>query len=153
MIAWRLVKEAHAAEAFSGEGARRWGGRWNEVGTSVVYASDSLALAALEVFVHLGRAHTALRFVALHLEIADDVLVESRAVTELPANWREEPPPESTRAIGTEWVRRGTSAVLRMPSIIVPVEHNLVLNPAQAQFRSLRIGAPQPFSFDSRLWK
>jgi len=151
--AWRIVKARHAGDVFSGEGARLAGGRWNHRGTTVVYASDSLALAALELFVHLGKARSALSFVFFRIEIPDDVQVESISVDGLSANWRDQPPPDATKNLGTRWFKAGKSAVLRVPSVLVPVESNYLLNPVHPEFLSIRIGAPEPFAFDPRMGK
>ncbi len=152
LTAWRLVKARHADGAFSGEGARRYGGRWNRPGTAVVYLADSLALAALEQFVHLGRAHASMAFVAFRVRIPAD-LVEELPTRDLPANWRQQPPPRQTMDIGSRWAAGGASAVLRVPSVVVPVEHNYVLNPNHADFARIDIDAPVPFGFDPRMWK
>ena len=151
--AWRLVKARHQAGAFSGEGARIVGGRWNLPGTRVVYASDSLALAALETFVHLGHAAIELRFVAFRITIPDVVAIENTPGRTLPRKWRAEPPLPETMEIGTRWSEAGKSACLRVPSVIIPRESNLMLNPAHPEFRRITIDPPEPFSFDPRLWK
>jgi RES domain-containing protein len=151
--AWRLVKQGREAGAFSGEGAKLYGGRWNQRGTTVVYVSDSLALAALELFVHLGRARSGLAFVAFRVEIPDEVRIEALSSDELPSNWRSEPPPDTTRQIGTDWAAAGSTVVLRVPSVLVPVENNYLANPQHPDFRLITISAPVPFSFDSRMWK
>lgn len=152
IAAWRLVKAKRKATAFNGEGARLAGGRWNHRGTSVVYVSGSLALAALEAFVHLQRAAAAIAHVSFRVEIPDDAVAELEP-TALPTDWRAEPPPDATKQIGTDWAAAGTSAVLRVPSAIVPREHNFVLNPGHPDFRRLVISPPEPFSFDPRMWK
>jgi len=144
---WRIVKEKHAATAFSGEGARRYGGRWNSVGTSVVYTSGSKALVALEALVHLNPP-VIFKYVAIAIEF-DDALVEK--VAALPAEWTEEPPPPATKAIGDLWVKEARSAVLELPSVIVPGEPNYLLNPAHPDFKKIVIGKSEPFSFDPRL--
>lgn len=150
--AWRIVKSSRAADAFSGEGARLYGGRWNHRGTAIVYLAESLALAALELFVHLGSAHTRLSFSAFPLELPDDVIeVFDRA--QLPPGWRQEPPSEATKDIGTGWAQRRSAAALKLPSAIVPVEHNYALNPAHPDFAQITIGDAAPFSFDPRMWK
>jgi RES domain-containing protein len=150
--AWRIVKASRSRDAFSGEGARRYGGRWNHAGTAVVYLADSPALAALEQFVHLGRAHATLSFVAFPVHIPDE-LIAVFDPRRLPANWRELPAPPETKEIGTGWVVSASSAVLKIPSVLVPVEHNYVLNPAHPDFDRIEIGKPEPFSFDPRMWK
>jgi RES domain-containing protein len=149
--AWRLVKTRYADTAFSGLGARLAGGRWNHPGIAVVYVSNTLALAVLELFVHLDRrSRAALRLVAIPVGIPDE-LVSGRP--DLPRGWRAEPPPTSTKDLGTAWLRSGGSCALRVPSAIVPVEDNLMLDPAHPDFSKIDIGSPEPFSLDPRLWK
>jgi len=152
ITAWRLVKARRAGDAFSGEGARQYGGRWNQPGTAVVYVADSLALAALEQFVHLGKAHATLAFVAFRVQIPNKVIEQLKSQN-IPANWRQEPPPKDTMDIGTTWAANASSAVLKVPSVLVPVEHNYVLNPNHADFDQIDIADPEPFSFDPRMWK
>src|SRR5690606_32263997 len=89
--AWRVVKEEYARSAFDGEGARRAGGRFNGGGTAVVYAADSLALALLEVAVHVPTYRALRGRVAFRLTF-DEALVETLAEAGLPADWRSTPP-------------------------------------------------------------
>ena len=152
ITAWRLVKARRAGDAFSGEGARRYGGRWNRPGTGVVYVADSLALAALEQFVHLGKAHATLDFVAFRVRIPSGIITRL-GPPGIPANWRQQPPGADTMDTGTQWVRDASSAVLKVPSVLVPVEHNYLLNPDHADFDRIDIAEPVPFSFDPRMWK
>lgn len=135
--------------AWDGEGARKAGGRWNSRGTRVVYASATLSLALAEILVHLpsGRLPA---YTAIPIEF-DDALVTVLADRDRPADWRRSPPPASTQRVGDRWARDATSAVLHVPSVIVPVEWNYVLNPAHPDFRRIRIGTPMPFPFDARL--
>ena len=74
-------------------------------------------------------------------------------VNDLNPDWRMSPPPNSTKDIGTEWVRKGASLILRVPSAIIPDEYNLVINPSHIDFEKIKIGQPQPFSLDERMWK
>ena len=150
---WRIVKAKHAPEAFTGEGARLYGGRWNQRGAAAVYLGDSLALAALEQFVHMGKASSGLKFIAFEVVIPDGVAIDSVESARLPRGWRGEPPPEETKDLGSAWIRGGTAVALRVPSAIVPNEGNYVLNPAHADFRRLHIRPAVPFSFDPRMWK
>jgi RES domain-containing protein len=151
--AWRIVKKSQQAEAFSGKGARLYGGRWNQRGTAVVYTADSLALAALEYFVHLGPAMAAVELISFRAEIPPRVVIRKLNVDALPANWRSEPPPQVTRAVGTDWAGEGATAVLRVPSALIHTQHNFILNPHHRDFRKIRISEPRPFRFDSRMWK
>lgn len=149
--AWRIVKAVHESSAFSGEGAAKFGGRWNSRFVPVVYASHTLSLAALEALVHLIPPFT-FRYVAVRIEFDDD-LVESVSMKTLPADWRAEPPSSSTRLIGDAWVAAARSPILAVPSILIPVETNYVINPAHPEFKRLSIAKAQPFAFDSRLIK
>jgi RES domain-containing protein len=149
--AWRIVKEKYAATAFDGEGARRFGGRWSSVGVRVVYVSDSQALAALETIVHLNPPIT-IKYVAIPVEF-DAALVETFPHKNLPADWQSEPPPPSTQQIGREWVKFARSAMLALPSVLVAKNAgtNFLINPAHSDFGKIKIGKPEPFTFDPRL--
>ena len=150
---WRIAKARHHDGAFSGDGGLHSAGRWHLKGRRVVYAASSLALAALEVLVHLNRAQAGIRWVLFEIVIPDEVAVEVGAGARLPRGWRSEPPNAATMRIGTDWLRAGRSAVLRVPSAIIPTESNLLLNPLHAEFHKLRLGKARPFEFDARLWK
>lgn len=153
IVAWRLTKARNAATAFDGEGARMEGGRWNPKGVPVVYLSDHPALAALEVFVHLKGAATKIQFAMFRVDIPAEVSMVEMAVADLPAGWRDEPPPPETMAIGGKWAREGKAAVLKVPSVLVPAAANLVLNPRHPVAPKVRIGPAENFSFDPRMWK
>jgi RES domain-containing protein len=117
-----------------------------------VYLADSLALAALEMFVHIGAAHRSMQWVAVAVDIPDDLRVDALNAP-LPTNWRDEPPSSETRDLGTAWLSSLRAPLLKLPSAIVPVEHNLMLNPLHPDARRLAIHEPTPFTFDSRMWK
>lgn len=150
---FRLVKAKHAATAFDGEGARRFGGRWNERGTAVVYLGGTLSLAALETFVHLSAADARLAFVSIEVVVPDGIRIAQLPPRRLPANWRAEPPSTDTKAIGSSWVQGSETLLLRVPSVIVPRESNYLLNPAHPDLSRLRILPPEPFGFSERMWK
>jgi len=136
-------------DAFSGEGARLYGGRWNHAGVRMVYLSEYLSLAALEQIVHLEHIPN-VHYFSMKAEIPDGLLVET--VSNLPPDWQSDPPPESTKLIGDEWVLSDRTAVLRVPSVVVPSEYNYLLNPAHADFKKIRRERPEPFYFDLRVW-
>jgi RES domain-containing protein len=154
-LVWRLLKKKHAAEVLSGEGARLGGGRWNHVGIPVVYASETLSLAALELFVHFTRKDITISrsLLAIPLEIPDSVATSEISIEALEAGWDSSPPPDFTRDLGTKWVREEASVVLRVPSAIIPTEHNFVINPRHPDFSRIAAGEPRPFSLDDRVWK
>lgn len=150
MRAYRLAKAARAAEAFNGEGARVYGGRWNRAGTPMVYAAENRALAALEVLVHVGAAERHLQFVVFEIDIPD-ALTLTLAPAGLPADWQSPAPAASTQAIGSAWQKAGKSAALRVPSVLVPGEHCVLLNPVHPGTRKIIVNFPTVFTFDGRL--
>ena len=147
--AWRLLKTRYLSSAWDGEGARRAGGRWNSAGVRVVYTSGSLSLCLVEVLVHLPSG-------ILPAYSAIPVEFEERLVTvlqprQLPAHWKDEPAPAETKALGDAWVAARESAILRVPSVVVPDEFNYLMNPAHPDFKRVKLGAPAAFPFDARL--
>lgn len=150
--AWRLVRPARGSrtEAFSGAGARLFGGRWNSIGVPLVYTSSTLSLAALETLTHADRESIARDWVAFELFVPEELVLELRD-EDLPADWRATPVSPGARHVGDAWVAQAASAALSVPSAIVPVERNYLLNPAHADFGSLEIREPRTFRFDGRI--
>ena len=147
--AWRMVKERHVVTAFSGEGAARTGGRWNSRGVAVVYTSATRSLAALETLVHLNPP-VMFSYRIVRIEF-DEGRVERLPLAVLPSDWQMEPPPPSTQQLGDTWARSSRSAILAVPSVIIPDETNYLLNPVHPDFRNISFGKPEPFTFDPRL--
>jgi RES domain-containing protein len=149
--AFRLCKTKFLATAFSGEGARLYGGRWNSPGLAVVYTSSSLSLATLEVLVHLEDPEAFARFFSwVSLEIPDDSM-ERIDPAQLPSGWLADETNFSSQSIGDGWLRSMRSAVLAVPSVVTPGEWNYLLNPAHSRFTEIRIGEARPFQPDPRL--
>lgn len=143
---YRLVRRERAAEALSGEGARRYGGRWNPPGTAVVYAAESRALAVLETVVHLSLEARAMRFVLITLELPAKAKLERHSAARPPRVLAD------SQDVGADWLDGGDGLALVVPSVLVPQEKNYVLNVAHAQFAGVRVAATEQFSFDERLW-
>ena len=150
--AWRIVKPYHIKDAFSGEGARLFGGRWNSIGTSMVYTAESKSLTALEILVHVDAAELLDEYLCIPVRF-DMRSVRVLDVKTLPDDWRSPLPSASTQGMGDGWVTNALSAVLQVPSIIIPGESNYLINPGHAGFGKLNIGSPEPFEFDARLLK
>ena len=151
MQVWRVCSRQH--QRFDGEGARLYGGRWNHAGTAVVYGSASLALAALELFVHVDVDLIPTDLVAVNADIPDSVVTDIVKIEKLPRNWRRYPAPDTLKDMGTAWVARGSTAILTVPSAIIPEERNYLLNPAHRDFKRIRLRKPIPFQIDPRMWK
>ncbi|MBI1814022.1 MAG: RES family NAD+ phosphorylase [Deltaproteobacteria bacterium] len=147
---WRVVKRKHAATAFDGKAAQRFGGRWNSPGRRAVYASATKSLAVLEVLVHLDVGRPLPRLVAFTFDV-DSKLVDRLAAGRLPRHWRTSRGLLATQRIGDEWLVSGRALALAVPSTIVPEDLNYVLNPAHPAFGRLRFGRSIPFLLDPRL--
>lgn len=152
MRAFRIVKKRHALTAFSGDGARMFGGRWNRPGVPMVYAAQTRALAALESLAHYAGAERRIAFVSFAIEVPD-ALVLRLAASDLPADWRREEPGAATQEIGSAWQLGGRSVALLVPSVLIPQEFCLLLNPEHPDTRRVTIEYPEPFEFDDRLMK
>ena len=149
--AFRLCKTKHLAAAFTGEGARLNGGRWNSPGMAVVYSSSTLSLATLEMLVHLEDPAVFGRlFSWVPLEIPD-AEVERLDPTRLAAAWRNDEVNASSRSVGDVWLRSLRSMALAVPSVVTPGEWNYLLNPVHPRFHQIRIGKARRFKPDSRL--
>jgi RES domain-containing protein len=140
MIVWRLCRRPHAD--LTGEGARLFGGRWNSPGRPVVYLAEHPALAALEVRVHLDLPFELLPadFVLMQVEVPDN------------PNWLLAAD-EATVATGDTWLNQAASAVLRVPSVLVPHAWNILLNPRHPDAAHTSLRDVEPFGFDPRLWR
>ncbi len=149
MLAWRICRAPFAA--LDGEGARLFGGRWNSDGIPVVYTAGSLALAALEYLAHLDPEEVPDDLVAVKLQLPDDLPAERVAEEALPAGWNRLTEHVACIAAGDEWAKRGATALLRVPSAIVPEEQNLLLNPGHPGMARVRVLHTRRFSFDPRL--
>lgn len=155
MRVWRV--SAH--ETFDGEGARRFGGRWNRPGIAVIYAAATLALAMLEFRMHLDRRRVSATVFAHHADVPEDAGLDRLNDAGLPANWRAHPVPDALREIGTSWVVSGKSLLLSVPSVVlrvdpklVPAERNYLLNPAHPDFARIRLGSVK-VQLDPRMWR
>ena len=150
MRAFRIVKKTHALTAFTGEGARAYGGRWNYPGIPMVYAAHTRALAALESLAHYGGAERRMAFVTFAIEIPDPLAIHLDAAA-LPRGWRSGEPGASTQRLGSAWQLNGKSAALVVPSVLVPQESCVLLNPDHPDIDRIMVSYPEPFEFDARL--
>lgn len=151
LTVWRIVKTRYAASAFDGQGARRSGGRWTSVGRRAVYTSSTAALATLEVVAHLDSTALLTSYSLIQATLPEQ-LVTAVELSSLPRNWRDFPAPPELQAIGDAWLHERISAALRVPSALVPVDFNYLLNPEHPDFPLITSGHPVPFPLDPRLF-
>ncbi len=112
--AWRIAKRKHSKAAFSGEGARLYGGRWNHPGTAMIYTAETQSLAALELLVHLDSTALLDQYILIEVGIEKSLILRLD-LKEWPKDWRESPPPARLREIGDAWSEAGKSVALRVP--------------------------------------
>ena len=149
----RLVKARHAASPLDGEGARRAGGRWNPKGLPLVYSSSTLALCALELLVHLDPAAIPGDLIAIEAEIPETLPLLQWQPADLPAGWRTDAGQPALQAKGGDWIKQATSGVILVPSVIVPSETNILINPAHPDAAKVFVVARTPFTLDPRLFR
>lgn len=145
------ISKAPYAEDLSGEGARLYGGRWNRKGVPVLYTSETVSLAALEILVNLSIADFPDDFHLLTIGIPEDLPVKTLTTEMMPYNWREYPAPAELAAIGTNWCKKGDELLLRVPSSVVPHEWNVLINPLHEMMEQVTVASCEPFGFDARL--
>lgn len=149
----RITKRKHQDSAFSGEGARLFGGRWNNKNNAAVYLADSIALAQLEILVHLHSYDSLDHYAMFELDIPDH-LVARLSDSEYPDDWNSEEAPKSTKAIGDEFLNDKTALVLQVRSSVVPQQFNGIFNPEHPDASAVLAGVSAvPASFDPRLHK
>ena len=152
MIAWRLARAIDRPAAFSGAGAFQYGARWNSPGRYAVCASVNLSTAALEILAHAATPRAIPRDeLAIRVVIPDDMAIERVEIPQLPRDWQE-PSHPACQALGDAWIKRNRSAVLDVPSAVVPQDRNVVLNPRHPDFARIDTSDPgSPFRWDPRL--
>ena len=153
MELWRLCRAKHEATAFSGIGAELAGGRWNHKGYPMVYTSEHLSLAVLEMFVHVSEQTAPGDLISIRASLPDAVPVTELPESALPPNWRAVPAPAELKDIGTAWLKEGRTAVLVVPSAVTTRERNLLLNPKHPDMNFLQPDSGQPFHFDPRMFE
>ncbi|ENH3412293.1 RES domain-containing protein [Escherichia coli] len=151
MILYRLTKTRYLISAWSGLGAKEAGGRWNSVGTAMVYLSEAASLTMLETLVHLNAPQLLDSFTLLSIDVPEDQIM-TFDMAMLPSDWADEDAPAVLAHYGDSWVQDAQSVALRIPSALSPVEYNFLLNPAHPDVPGLmKTVRTIPFSFDTRL--
>jgi RES domain-containing protein len=147
VIVFRLTSRRYLAN--DGLGASVYGGRWNHKGIAVIYTAESRALCALEMLVNSDEL--AGDYVTVPIDLPDEIAVQVISTADLPQGWDASEATDVTRDIGTNWATGLATAVLSVPSAVIPKERNYILNPAHPDFTRIVFASPEPFDFDDRL--
>ncbi len=151
MDLFRISKKRYI-EDLSGEGARKFGGRWNLKGSAVLYTSQTESLAALETLVHTSMAAMPSDLNLMILSLPENIEPDKIEIQQLHSGWRNYPAPNQCAEIGSKWVDSDSSLLLEVPSVLVQSEKNILINPRHSDMKKLRIKEIRPFSFDMRLF-
>ncbi len=149
MRCYRIVKPAYVSTALSGEGARLYGGRWNPPGHRCVYAAGTRALAVLEMMVHLTPASRGIEFRLLELDLPDELVAPPLFPY---SGWNDQPAGPVSQNAGLEWLKAARHVALPVPSVVIPEERNILLNPAAPGFERVKILTESRFQLDLRLY-
>lgn len=154
-LIWRIATDTkdYEADDMSGTGAKNTGGRWNEKGVALVYASTSRALSCLETIVHFNAGGLPLNRYLVEIEIPDDVwaVAQIETAASVPVGWDAEPCGRASISFGTDWVNGKTTALLHIPSVIVPEEYNVLINPAHTDAARCKARKVRKWTYDPRL--
>jgi RES domain-containing protein len=152
---WRIATDTpdYGADDLTGKGAEKTGGRWNRKGTPLIYASASIALACLETLVHLaGGAPLPLNRYLVRIPISPTTWRKRTVFDPFShVGWDAEPPGLISMDWGTEWARSGASLIAEVPSIIVPEEPNILINPDYSGAARLKVSKLRKWRYDLRL--
>ncbi|MDY6934824.1 MAG: RES family NAD+ phosphorylase [Spirochaetota bacterium] len=150
MQVFRIAKTRYIND-LTGSGAKAYGGRWNRKGYGVIYTSESRSLATLEYLVHVPLSIIPTGLSIACIEIPDDIIPKLISIDDLPLNWRDYPAPPGLAELGTDWVLSRDSLLLRIPSVIVENESNVLINPIHPEINNVAISRVESYTFDNRL--
>jgi RES domain-containing protein len=148
MVLYRIVNCSYAD--LSGTGARLFGGRWSSAGKPAIYLASSRALAVLEVLVHLPPLMIPDNYCLVEIEVPDNNVINIE-IKDLPPDWKNLSQPAALKQIGDAFLKKQEHLLMKMPSSIVPMEYNYLLNPLHTAMSKVKILKKEPFNFDSRL--
>lgn len=152
MEVYRLIRKKFAAE-LTGKGAAKFGARWNSIGTELIYTAENRSLAMAEVAVHLNLATLPTDFLMLTIEIPNHLFIDTIDVTLLPTNWNQFPHTIFTQQFGDTFVEKNQHLILKVPSAVTKGDFNFLINPANIEFKNVKIVNSEPFPFDRRIFE
>lgn len=147
---YRSARTADVEREFSGQGASLYAGRWNSRGRRVIYLASSRALALLETLVHVETAPIASPRYFFPVDLPESA-IETLPTSELPKGWNAADVPEAAREVGDRWLEAGEKVALRVPSAVLPLEPNLLINPLHPEFGALVVHPAEQVALDPRV--
>jgi RES domain-containing protein len=150
MSFWRITNHQFIESSFTGNGAEQYGGRFNPQGKKAVYTSEHLSLSVLEMLVQVNNREHLKNHYCIPYRL-DEKYIKTLKSNELPEGWDALPYNSVSQEFGYQWLESKTSVALRVPSIVIPQEYNLILNPDHKDFSKLKIGDPIPIPLDRRI--
>lgn len=151
LTVWRIKTARFVTSAFTGEGARLYGGRWNPKGYPIVYTAESRSLALLEMLVQDDPLRA--NYVLVPAHIPNDLSITTIQTQELPEDWRNLSTRDALQTIGKDWLTSMRSAILSVPSAVLPAERNYLINPNHPDVQNIMLGSPESLQTDMRLYK
>ena len=148
MIVYRLAVEMYKND-LSGDGAKLYGGRWNSAGLSVVYTTENISLAVLEILVRTDVHFIPLIYYLIKIDIPDSIQPHEITTAKLKNEWKDDV--GYTQWMGDEFIK-SNKLLLKVPSAIVDQENNYILNPEHSDFKKINIITVKKFQFDKRLF-
>lgn len=152
MIVYRIGLNKYIDD-LSGEGARLYGGRWNHKGDSMLYTAQSSSLAMLELLVHTEAKFLTSSYFLLQIKLDDNLAITQIKEKQLPEDWQGYPAPFQLQEIGSRWILEAKTPLLRVPSAVNPMEHNVLINPRLVKPKQIQILNKKPISIDQRFYQ
>ncbi len=149
MKIYRIAKQKFVND-LSGEGARLYGGRWNKRGTAILYFSEHVSLCVLEMLVHTNQQLITNNYFFIEVEIPENH-IKTIPENKLPTNWRSNNLISETQVFGSNWLQNNEELALRIPSVVLPSESNILINPNHIQVSKIKIIKTSELNLDTRL--
>lgn len=151
MRVFRIAKNKYLSD-LSGEGARLYGGRWNKKGHNILYCSQFLSLCVLELLVHMDFKFINQEFGFIELELPDELIATKSTNDILKQDWRHNPPLVATQDFGSKWLLSKSDLAIKIPSAVLPLEHNILINPNHERFSEIKFIRKGVLDLDGRVF-
>lgn len=152
MTVFRICRKEYRKD-LSGNGAKLYGGRWNSEGNAVLYTAENRSLAALEVLAHMQIRHIIPVFYLVNIELPEGLAIKEINPKNLPNGWQNITDNGLLTHFGDEWLSESKYPILKVPFVIIPEEHNILINPLHPACKGMKVISTHAFVFDQRLFQ